>query len=1181
MQPWTPQPINWANPWQMPAQPPAQQPYMPMIWKGEQPTAPAAQPTWRQPIDWAKPWGIPEQYREQPQGLRALSEEEIRWQAEAEDSSIISDPATYWGQPTDYAQLPRVPDKYQPPTSPWEQPIDWREPFWIPPASAEALQKRVFQRYGLTTGAQRILAEVPINVKNIMARTGGGLYYPTEQKIELETAADEAAIHEMAHAWSESNAVGLFDPSSFMAVDPEFRKAIQRLAEETDPRYVRAARLAYMYEHGHGVWPGMGEDDSERFAGLASGVMGDISQLPPYVRKFYEGLFTGEAPPAPDQPTPWTPAPMRPKIADEERERAAAAWLPMIRKQWPGAVAPPGVLPEYFYQEPAPTGDTKWPWEESEKVAQAARAVEAWRGMVGPQMERTRALQDWSKAKRAQEAFDEGRGPAPTPEQVATLRVGMPEAQEPLEAIATVGLPAASLVKAGLDITFAPIPEFIKDPVAEAGLGVLSFFGKFAPAAKRGLSVVNFELMKRTSPDWGLTMPWATEEDLEIRRNTFALVREIDVTPAQANQLGTSHWTWTAHPDRLEKALEEVKAGADPLEVAEKHRDNTAEFFGELFIDPLNCAGVVTKPIAKVLRSSIQSAKKFPGISKAFQLTNRSIANVAWADTVDIGRVLTENLDSADDAARAIDNFIANPAKVADNFLPRAKQQSESVAELLAGVKGKNIVGKTLDSEQAARKMADISYRAAQKATGMAVGGDKHLYNTAQRFLMEHWLGTRPGWVVFNGIDNSAKLAIEGVNPFQRIGLVHDSVVERYGKSFIPTEVIEGGLGKSVQGDGKLLHQKIFGPLAKPMELNFKASGVLESGGRLRIYLNKSLGKIRGSRDDMIGMLDDLLGPNVDDITKANIAQDLRSVQYPNEATTKAVFDRYLRKKSPAATMSSFPGDQGFISQEMRDYLGPMFQKAKTPEEVAEIVAKADAGLLEEIAQWGQDVGGPGSPFPATHYAERGGVGAIFEEDGWKLMPQRPDLSHEIVGELAHKVNINPKHAQNALNKIGRELGLETPKGGWTWANLRAASNGEGARLYHNYLVELASTRDVELPSWFTHVDLLEEKMPFLGAEDLSVRPKEAAMLPGIEAEAEIAAGRPQEIADYMREATEQGLGIGPEEIDAAQAAAIPPAFFLGHFQILQFRIERMPVVDKGHEEMGCSRIIDSLFHTC
>jgi hypothetical protein len=44
----------------------------------------------------------------------------------------------------------------------------------------------------------------------------------------------------------------------------------------------------------------MKEIDWERFAGLASGVMGDIRLMPPYLRRWYEPLFGGN----PHQPGP-------------------------------------------------------------------------------------------------------------------------------------------------------------------------------------------------------------------------------------------------------------------------------------------------------------------------------------------------------------------------------------------------------------------------------------------------------------------------------------------------------------------------------------------------------------------------------------------------------------------------------------------------------------------------------------------------------------------------------------------------------------------------------------------------------------------------------------------------------------------------------------------------------------
>jgi hypothetical protein len=54
-------------------------------------------------------------------------------------------------------------------------------------------------------------------------------------------------------------------------------------------------RLAYGYIHGipEQPWEGLlvTRNDWEMFAGLASGSMGDMRLLPPYVRTLYRGLF--------------------------------------------------------------------------------------------------------------------------------------------------------------------------------------------------------------------------------------------------------------------------------------------------------------------------------------------------------------------------------------------------------------------------------------------------------------------------------------------------------------------------------------------------------------------------------------------------------------------------------------------------------------------------------------------------------------------------------------------------------------------------------------------------------------------------------------------------------------------------------------------------------------------------
>jgi hypothetical protein len=162
-----------------------------------------------------------------------------------------------------------------------------------------AFRDDVLERYPFTEEAKALLRTVRFEVKNLRQPVGGGGWYgPEARRIVLEGIQDEAAVHELAHAFwhyareENDNAQAMID-------------AVVRLADETDPRYARAQQLAHHYVHGiptqpdpdspTGYWRGMLVDrnDWEMFAGLASGVMGDMRLLPPYVRRLYAGLFVG------------------------------------------------------------------------------------------------------------------------------------------------------------------------------------------------------------------------------------------------------------------------------------------------------------------------------------------------------------------------------------------------------------------------------------------------------------------------------------------------------------------------------------------------------------------------------------------------------------------------------------------------------------------------------------------------------------------------------------------------------------------------------------------------------------------------------------------------------------------------------------------------------------------------
>uniref|UniRef100_A0A6H1ZHY3 Uncharacterized protein n=1 Tax=viral metagenome TaxID=1070528 RepID=A0A6H1ZHY3_9ZZZZ len=193
-------------------------------------------------------------------------------------------------------------------------------------------QQQVMSDYGLTPEQNEILRRTQFE-----SSVGGGSYWspplaPSAQPgagiIRVAGQSPEAAIHEMAHAywhWARQ------DPR----VSEEFARNVKRLADEPfGGAYPRAQMLAnkYVYGEQEGSWPGLvgaessweqeglpSINDWEMYAGLASGTMGDISQLPPYLRSFYEPLFTGQLRVPPDYTGRGTPVPNVPYSAKTEQ----------------------------------------------------------------------------------------------------------------------------------------------------------------------------------------------------------------------------------------------------------------------------------------------------------------------------------------------------------------------------------------------------------------------------------------------------------------------------------------------------------------------------------------------------------------------------------------------------------------------------------------------------------------------------------------------------------------------------------------------------------------------------------------------------------------------------------------------------------------------------------------------
>lgn len=170
---------------------------------------------------------------------------------------------------------------------------------------AQRFREELFQRFPFTEQAKDWLRkEITLAIRRPQATSGGGFWYPDRRMVELLTSQYEAAIHEYAHAWWQERR--LVDQNAVRLM-----VAVVHLSEERHPEFAMMARLAHDYVYGieaqrderspTGYWRGMLAEGSdwEMYAGLASGCMADIRLLPPYVRRFYEGLFVvlpGDAP---------------------------------------------------------------------------------------------------------------------------------------------------------------------------------------------------------------------------------------------------------------------------------------------------------------------------------------------------------------------------------------------------------------------------------------------------------------------------------------------------------------------------------------------------------------------------------------------------------------------------------------------------------------------------------------------------------------------------------------------------------------------------------------------------------------------------------------------------------------------------------------------------------------------
>ena len=107
-----------------------------------------------------------------------------------------------------------------------------------PPEAVRAWFEELFERQPFTEGAKAFFRTLRLEAGDLSAEWGGGFWWGEQRLVQVRGAQDEAALHELAHAfWHDARERGS-NAKDLMA-------AVVRLARETDPRYGQAQRLAY------------------------------------------------------------------------------------------------------------------------------------------------------------------------------------------------------------------------------------------------------------------------------------------------------------------------------------------------------------------------------------------------------------------------------------------------------------------------------------------------------------------------------------------------------------------------------------------------------------------------------------------------------------------------------------------------------------------------------------------------------------------------------------------------------------------------------------------------------------------------------------------------------------------------------------------------------------------------
>lgn len=164
-------------------------------------------------------------------------------------------------------------------------------------------REKIFEKYSFTPEARSYLRgktkiEIAfLNTKNPVGLTHSGVWYPGNSTVRLNSANDEVAIHEFAHAWWEEQRKDLNWKKSLIADTIELSKMNDA---NYYPSIKRAGEIVDKYcSCSDGIPNDLSRvDDHHFYAPMAEFTMGNfkngLHQLPEFMWKYFDSLFVGE-----------------------------------------------------------------------------------------------------------------------------------------------------------------------------------------------------------------------------------------------------------------------------------------------------------------------------------------------------------------------------------------------------------------------------------------------------------------------------------------------------------------------------------------------------------------------------------------------------------------------------------------------------------------------------------------------------------------------------------------------------------------------------------------------------------------------------------------------------------------------------------------------------------------------